>query len=53
MSDIGFAVNEDGHVREAASEEVRKARGRVRTIEGRLRGVLKVTVLRWAPCCLL
>ena len=41
---IGSAIEESGAVRESASEEVRRARGRVRTIEGRLRGILKVCV---------
>lgn len=39
---IGSAIEESGAVRESASEDVRRARGRVRTIEGRLRGILKV-----------
>ncbi len=39
---IGSAIEESGAVRESASEEVRRARGRVRTIEGRIRGILKV-----------
>ncbi|KAI7845433.1 hypothetical protein COHA_000985 [Chlorella ohadii] len=38
---IGSTIEESGSVRESASEEVRRARGRVRTIEGRLRGILK------------
>lgn len=40
---IGSAIEESGAVRESASDEVRRARGRVRTIEGRLRGILKVS----------
>ncbi|KAL4459148.1 hypothetical protein ABPG75_014013 [Micractinium tetrahymenae] len=38
---IGSAIEESGTVRESASEDVRRARGRVRTVEGRLRGILK------------
>ena len=40
-SEIGFAIQEDGSVREAASDEVKKAAGKVRTVENRLRGVLR------------
>ena len=39
--DINAAIGEDGRVRDSASEEVRRARGKVMTIEGRIRGVLK------------
>jgi hypothetical protein len=39
---IGSSIDEGGSVRESASEEVRRARARVRTIEGRIRGILKV-----------
>ncbi|EFN53577.1 hypothetical protein CHLNCDRAFT_136763 [Chlorella variabilis] len=38
---VGSAIEESGAVRESASEEVRRARARVRTIEGRIRGILK------------
>ena len=41
VSEIGFSIREGGVVREAASEEVKKAAGKVRTVEGRLRGILK------------
>jgi dsDNA-specific endonuclease/ATPase MutS2 len=40
-SEIGFAIKDDGSVREAASDEVKKAAGKVRTLEGRIRGILK------------
>ena len=39
--DINAAIGEDGKVRDSASEEVRRTRGKVMTIEGRIRGVLK------------
>lgn len=39
--EIGFALQEDGAVREAASDGVKKAAAKVRTVEGRLRGILK------------
>lgn len=42
VGDIGSAIEESGAVRESASDEVRRARIRVRTIEGRIRGILKV-----------
>lgn len=44
VSEIGFTVREDGSVREAASDEVKKAAGKVRTLEGRIRGILKSAV---------
>jgi len=47
---IGSAIEESGAVRESASEDVRRARGRVRTIEGRLRGILKVGWSGWEQC---
>lgn len=40
-SEIGFSIKDDGTVREAASDEVKKAAGKVRTLEGRIRGILK------------
>ena len=40
-SEIGFSIKEDGSVREAASDDVKKASGKVRTLEGRIRGILK------------
>lgn len=42
-ADIGFAIDDDGRVREAASDPVKRASARVRTVEGRLRGILKVS----------
>lgn len=39
---IGSSIEESGAVRESASEDVRRARARVRTLEGRIRGILKV-----------
>lgn len=42
-SAVGQYIDEAGGVRESASEEVRRARTRVRTIEGRIRGILKVS----------
>nr|BAD42336.1 DNA mismatch repair protein Mut2-like protein [Nannochloris bacillaris] len=55
-SEIGFAIKDDGHVREAASDEVKKAAGKVRTIEGRIRGILKglggeITEYGGRMCC--
>ena len=44
VGDIGSAIEESGVVRESASDDVRRARVRVRTIEGRIRGILKVRV---------
>ena len=41
MADITAAVGEDMQVRDSASEEVRRTRNRCRTIEGRLRSILK------------
>ncbi len=40
-SEIGFSIKDDGSVREAASDDVKKASGKVRTLEGRIRGILK------------
>jgi len=40
-SEIGFSIKDDGSVREAASDEVKKAAGKVRTLEGRIRNILK------------
>jgi hypothetical protein len=42
VAEVGSTLEESGAVRESASDEVRKARGRVRTLEGRIRGMLKV-----------
>jgi hypothetical protein len=42
---IGSSLEESGAVRESASEGVKKARGKVRTIEGRIRGILKASCL--------
>ncbi len=41
VSDINAAIGEDMQVRDSASEEVRRTRNRCRTIEGRLRSILK------------
>ena len=41
---IGAAIEEGGTVREGASDDLRRTRTRVRTLEGRIRGILKV---RW------
>ncbi len=41
VSDITAAIGEDMLVRDSASEEVRRTRNRCRTIEGRLRSILK------------
>ena len=41
VSEIGFAIREDGSVREGASDEVKKAAGKVRVLENRIRGILK------------
>ena len=40
-SEIAFSIQEDGSVRESASEDVRKAASRLRTIEGRIMNMLK------------
>ena len=40
-SAVSQAVSEEGSVRETASEELPRCRNRVRTIEGRLRSLLK------------
>ena len=42
-ADIAAAIGEDMQVRDSASEEVRRTRNRCRTIEGRLRSILKGT----------
>lgn len=39
--DINSMIGEDGKVRDSASDEVRRTRGKVMTIQGRIRGVLK------------
>ena len=44
VSEIGAAFEEGGQIRESASEDLKRTRAKVRTVEGRLRGVLKV---RW------
>lgn len=41
-AEIGFALDDAGNVREGASDGVKKASAKVRTITNRLRGVLKV-----------
>ncbi|CAL5224634.1 g7352 [Coccomyxa viridis] len=41
VADITAAIGEDMLVRDSASEEVRRTRNRCRTIEGRLRSILK------------
>ena len=41
MSDIGAAIGEDMQVRDSASEDVRRMRNRCKTLEGRLRSILK------------
>ena len=41
VADIAAAIGEDMQVRDSASEEVRRTRNRCRTIEGRLRSILK------------
>ena len=38
---IAAKIDESGHVKESASDDVRKALGKVRTLENRLRGILK------------
>ena len=38
---VDGALREDGSVKESASEEVRRTRGRVSTLQGRLRGILQ------------
>lgn len=38
---IDGAIREDGSVRDSASDNVRRARGRVTTLQGRLRGILQ------------
>ena len=40
-SAVSQAVSDEGSVRETASEELSRCRTRVRTIEGRLRSLLK------------
>ena len=42
VSEIGAAFEEGGQIRESASEDLKRTRAKVRTVEGRLRGVLKV-----------
>jgi dsDNA-specific endonuclease/ATPase MutS2 len=39
---IGSSIEEGGAVRESASDAVKRARTRLRTLEGRIRGILKV-----------
>lgn len=39
--DINSMIGEDGKVRDSTSDEVRRTRGKVMTIQGRIRGVLK------------
>lgn len=38
---IDGAITEDGSVRDSASDNVRRARNRVTTLQGRLRGILQ------------
>ena len=40
-SAVSQAVSDEGSVRETASEELSRCRNRVRTLEGRLRSLLK------------
>ena len=42
VSEVGSAIGEDMAVRDSASEDVRRTRGRCRTLEGRLHTILKV-----------
>lgn len=42
VSEVGSAIGEDMAVRDSASEDVRRTRGRCRTLEGRLQSILKV-----------
>ncbi|GAB4813086.1 hypothetical protein N2152v2_000132 [Parachlorella kessleri] len=41
VAEIGAAFEESGQIRESASEDLKRTRAKVRTVEGRLRGVLK------------
>ena len=41
VSDVSAAIGEDMQVRDTASEEVRRTRNKCRTLEGRLRAILK------------
>lgn len=38
---VNAAIDENARVRDGASEDVRRTRGRCRTLEGRLRSLLK------------
>ena len=38
---ITACISEDGDVQDSASEEVRSARGKLRAVENRLKGILK------------
>ena len=41
MSEVGAAIGEDMQVRDTASEDIRRTRNKCRTLEGRLRALLK------------
>ena len=41
VAEIGAAIGEDMRVVDSASDEVQRTRGRCRTLEGRLRALLK------------
>ena len=41
VAEIGAAIGEDMQVRDSASEDVRRTRNRCKTLEGRLRSILK------------
>lgn len=41
ISEIGYAIEESGKVRESASEKVKQTRNKVRTLEARIRSILK------------
>lgn len=42
-SEVGFALDDSGAVRDSAAEDVRRTRTKVRTVEARLRSILKVS----------
>ena len=41
VATIAAVLDEHGNVKDSASDEVRRTRGKLRAVEGRLRGILK------------
>ena len=41
VREISSCINEDGEIEDSASDDLRTARGKLRAVEGRLKGLLK------------